>query len=486
MHARIIAIAAALLWLAAPVAFAQDAPEAAEAGASAPQPSPEPGEALEPDTVEADVDADLEAALEADGETQPAAPSNAQPGSAPSEAAAPASDDALADGEPAGEAAPGAATGADESQAAADAPAPAAAPAPARQVVLGEVGYDENGQAGRIHVVVPGDTLWDISDAYLGTPWVWPSIWKDNRKIENPHLIYPGDRIWITPSEMRRVTPAEAERLLSGTPADDGLADDLAELPAALEQEDSGPTAVPVPAPVVKETGRTLRVPEIEMAGLVATEVLESAASVVDSPKDRVFLGGGDTIFLGLGKGEVEVGDDFTIVRKVEKVADVETGGDLGWYVATLGWARVTQVHPETAEATIRMSVDTIERGDPVLPRDKRDRDLLLKAAPPGVEGRIVFMPQHRLYMGMADLVFLNRGSIHGLEVGTELEVYKTGAVREDRVRHTEVQVPDEVVAQLVVVDVDPETATAKVVSSEQEITIGDRFRPRTADVASR
>ena len=69
---------------------------------------------------------------------------------------------------------------------------------PTRKVALGKIGYDEQGRSGRIHVVVPGDTLWDISDAYLGTPWVWPSVWTDNRDIENPHFIVPGDRIWIS------------------------------------------------------------------------------------------------------------------------------------------------------------------------------------------------------------------------------------------------------------------------------------------------
>ncbi|HET6305202.1 MAG TPA: LysM peptidoglycan-binding domain-containing protein, partial [Myxococcota bacterium] len=65
-------------------------------------------------------------------------------------------------------------------------------------VTLGPLGYDSKGRPGRVHLVVPGDTLWDISEAYLATPWVWPSIWQDNGEIENPHRIYPGDRIWIT------------------------------------------------------------------------------------------------------------------------------------------------------------------------------------------------------------------------------------------------------------------------------------------------
>jgi hypothetical protein len=40
-----------------------------------------------------------------------------------------------------------------------------------------------------------GDTLWEISSAFLGNPYYWPRLWSINDYITNPHWIYPGNRI---------------------------------------------------------------------------------------------------------------------------------------------------------------------------------------------------------------------------------------------------------------------------------------------------
>ena len=48
------------------------------------------------------------------------------------------------------------------------------------------------------YVVVPGDTLWGISQRYTDSPWRWPELWGLNKdQIRNPHLIYPGNVILL-------------------------------------------------------------------------------------------------------------------------------------------------------------------------------------------------------------------------------------------------------------------------------------------------
>jgi len=50
----------------------------------------------------------------------------------------------------------------------------------------------------RTYVVQAGDSLWAIAEELYGEPWYWPSLWSYNPQITNPHLIFPGDLLYLS------------------------------------------------------------------------------------------------------------------------------------------------------------------------------------------------------------------------------------------------------------------------------------------------
>ena len=371
----------------------------------------------------------------------------------PSEAAEPASEEAL------GAAALGEA-GTDSGAA----PTEGAVAAEPRTPVLGPMGYDAEGRPGRIHTVVGGDTLWDISDAYLGTPWVWPSIWVDNPEVDDPHRIYPGDRIWITPTSMRRVTPEEAAELIARVP------EGADPLPAAHDES--------IDAPVV--TGPSFDFNQLETLGFISPEAFEGAGSIIGTPSLHTILAQTRLVYISRGEGETAVGDRFDVVRLAEDVRDPDTGDKIGVFAEPLGWLEVTEVHPESSVARIEVSYFDMAVGDRIVERQELPTSLTLRPAPDGVEGRVAYFKTHRTVMAQRDIVFLNRGTDHGVEVGSPLEVYRPGTPAEDAMTREERTLPDHIVADLIVVSAEPTTSVAVVTHARNELAMGDHFRGET------
>ena len=52
--------------------------------------------------------------------------------------------------------------------------------------------------ADRVHVVEPGESLWQIAAAMTGNPYRWPELYRANRdQIKDPTRLYPGQRLAV-------------------------------------------------------------------------------------------------------------------------------------------------------------------------------------------------------------------------------------------------------------------------------------------------
>lgn len=77
------------------------------------------------------------------------------------------------------------------------------------------------------YVIKEGDTLWDLSDEFLNDPFAWPDLWENNRHIQDPHWIYPGDSLYLGDSvreeNVLRVDPSKKKYPCDAAVADSNL-----------------------------------------------------------------------------------------------------------------------------------------------------------------------------------------------------------------------------------------------------------------------
>lgn len=85
--------------------------------------------------------------------------------------------------------------------------------------VLDESVWDKwlNENHSEVYIVQKGDTLWDISNKFLNSPWYWPKIWEYNQQIRDPHWIEPGDELRFGPDGKIHITRHKQAKVIKGS-----------------------------------------------------------------------------------------------------------------------------------------------------------------------------------------------------------------------------------------------------------------------------
>jgi hypothetical protein len=148
-----------------------------------------------------------------------------------------------------------------------------------------------------------------------------------------------------------------------------------------------------------------------------------------DSFARRIYAPG-DLVTINAGaKNGIEVGQEYYVRRlQTDNLADISR--DNPATVRTTGWIKVYAVdeRDQLSLATITHACDTIEVGDylepfklPVVPTVSKDR--------PKPErdnyGKVLVGTDRRTNFGKGDYFVINRGSDHGIQVGSQFVLYR-------------------------------------------------------------
>jgi hypothetical protein len=322
-----------------------------------------------------------------------------------------------------------------------------------------------------VYTVKRHDTLWDISKMYLKSPWRWPELWGMNlEQVRNPHLIFPGQTLFLDKSNGRA-------RLRMGAPV--GGAGDASLSPKVRSRDIAIDGIASIPFNLIE--------PFLNEAVIFEANELASAPRIVATQEGRVLLSRGDTAYV---RGELGAEHEFRIFREPRPLRDPTTNEILGYEATYVGASEYTvqgetrtdaagkaEIVPATFTVTsIRQEAGVGDRLAPIPSREYTNYAPHPPAAP--IAGQIVSIYGEGLTAGQNQIVALNKGAVDGLERGHVLALYRDGKVIVDPTEkgRTKIKLPDERHGVLFVFRVFDRMSYALILSVKDPVSRGDRF----------
>ena len=268
------------------------------------------------------------------------------------------------------------------------------------------------------HIVVKGDTLWDISGKFFKDPWRWPHIWGLNKDtIKDPHWIYPGDVIYLDRTNgTLNFGQAGTTSATSGV----GETGNTVVLYPKVRIERSSHDAIPsIPASAIA--------PFLTRPLIVDADELKNAPTLIGAREGRVILGNDDTAFVS--NLPADKGDHWQIYRPGKTFVDPDTNEVLGIEAIYLGNAAVIHF-ANVSTIKITHAVEEINAGDRLVLHTENEPNNYLPRAPEiKISARVISIYGGVSQGGQNTVITLNKGARDGLENGHVLALYHKGEV---------------------------------------------------------
>jgi LysM repeat protein len=314
------------------------------------------------------------------------------------------------------------------------------------------------------YTVVPGDTLWDLSNRFLVEPWYWPEIWYLNPQINNPHLIYPGDVIsifyvggkpYLTVGDGPRVTKLSPK--VRSTDLDDEI--------------------YGIAIPAIQQF--------IIRPRVVSEETLDAAPYILSSIEERLAFGAGDRVYARGLTGETQreyslfSKGQYTVFRKGEALHDPVSDELLGFEAIIVGDGEVIK-SGDPATFILTQTKREALRGDRLLPVDfgEIDTEFVPHAPPEDTYGHVISLYDAISQVGAFQVVTVSLGQRDGIEKGHVLDINQAGRIVADPFEKpgslVDVELPEESAGRALVFRTFEKVSYALIMETSRSIREGD------------
>ena len=255
--------------------------------------------------------------------------------------------------------------------------------------------------APKSYVVKKGDTLWDISAIFLNQPWLWPKLWRLNPKINNPHLIYPGD-------VLRLVYDKKGQPMLvKGKP-------ELKWSPRVRKQlKDQSPVSIISLSEIS---------PYIRYANLFTQQQVDNFPYVLGSNEGHKASLDHFKLYI---KGDLVVDKTYALYKKGEKIVDPTTHSLIGYYSKLVGTGKAIRTGDIANKVPATLFVDNVKQeilsGSLVVPINKGQlfpAYYTMQAADKDFQGEIIKSATGNREFAKFDVVMINKGKQDNVKLG--------------------------------------------------------------------
>jgi len=296
-------------------------------------------------------------------------------------------------------------------------------------------------EAGFYYTVKKGDTLWDLSNHFSDSPWLWPKLWSDNSQIPNPHWIYPGERIRIYQIK-----------------GDDTF------IKKTLE-EGQGKETEPI-----KDTVHFFYSP-INSIGFIKKQPITPHGTIFKVQDDKGLISVGDLVYIHPNVDQSLLpGTKYTVYRTLKPIEDKETKTLIGTQHYLTGVVEITKKEPDFVLATVVQSYRDIAVNDLLMPYKKRSPRIALTQSKKGMEGKVIVSDEGESNIGDYTEVYINKGDLDGVRIGQSYRIYSQESEKLDPKSKEKVPLTPYIYGTLLVLHTEQTTSTALITRSERSI----------------
>jgi len=229
-----------------------------------------------------------------------------------------------------------------------------------------------------VYTIKQGDTLWDISSKFLKDPFLWPKLWQRNLYITDPHWIYPGQSIRLSPLEdLKKKEPKKV--VVEEKPKEEKQKE------VAVEPEVKKVEAPPIekkvevvveakpaegkPAEAKPSEGKPTFFQDVRSAGFLSDVNLRGIGIILDSKEGKNLMALNDIVYLAFKTSKpIMIGDKYTVFRASDVVRHPVTDQKVGIRYNIIGNVQVIDQHGNFFMARVIEAFDAIVKGDMLRP----------------------------------------------------------------------------------------------------------------------